>query len=141
MKEQLPKPVLITTDSYVREYSGYDCSIDDTINLHLPARRIYDEMGLSWSGIEGHFFNGEGQLVAFDPTVRERGPSALLINKGIFLSFLKEKGYEIFWTILGEKMFIEPWKGQSKGRLEISGAYRILNQKVVGKVRARYKSP
>ncbi|WP_157199914.1 hypothetical protein [Methanogenium cariaci] len=63
-------------------------------------------MGLSWNGEEGKWFNNKGELVAFDPSVNERGPQCLLINKKYFTSFLNENGYDIFWALLGEKNII-----------------------------------
>lgn len=44
---RLPCPVLIATDGYSQS-AGYDCSIDDTLNLSLPSNLLYDEMKLNW---------------------------------------------------------------------------------------------
>ena len=88
---------------------------------------IVDNMHLRWNGVEGHFYDEWGNLIAFDPSVRFPGPGALLINRDVFLKFLNDNDYDLLWTILGEKNIIggrlspEDWKG----RLELSGAYRI----------------
>ena len=60
----------------------------------------------------------------------------------LLLKFLDENGFDVLWTVLGEKNFIgggfstQEWKG----RLEISGAYRIRQNKLAGKVTTRFIS-
>jgi len=139
---KIPKKVLVTTDQYMQEYSGYDCSIDETIKIYLPAKWIVDNMCLCWNGVEGHFYDNQGNLIAFDPSVRTPGPGALLINRDVFLKFLNDNGYDILWTILGEKNIIgsrlspEDWKG----RLELTSTYRIHQHNLEGVVNARFIS-
>ena len=140
--KRLPKEVLVSTDQYMREHSGYDCSISETINIYLPAKWIADNMGLRWHGVEGHFFNNKGNLIAFDPSIETSGPGALLINRDVFLKFLNDNGYDVLWTLLGEKNLIggdmspESWKG----RLELSGAYRMREDKIEGTINTRFHS-
>ena len=119
----------------------YDCSIDDTIHIYLPSKSIVDGMGLSWHGVEGSYFDQNSKLIAFDPSVTSAGPGALLINKPAFLRFLRANGYEILWTVLGEKNIIggmgsSPWPG----RLEISGAYRLEGDKITGSYSTKFLS-
>jgi hypothetical protein len=138
----IPKPVLVTTDRYMQEGNVYDSSIDETIHIYLPAKWIVDRMGLSWNGVEGSFFDQESKLIAFDPSVRSSGPGALLIKKNAFLEFLNANGYEILWTVLGEKNIIGGVSPQEEwmGRLEISGAYRLDQVKVTGSFTAKFIS-
>ncbi|MFC2146103.1 AVAST type 2 anti-phage system protein Avs2 [Acidobacteriota bacterium] len=139
--KRIPREVLVSAVKYVQETPTYDCSIDDTISIYLPTKWLADNMKLQWNGIEGHFFNDKGNLIAFDPSVTSVGPGALLINRDAFMKFLDENGYDILWTILGEKEIIgggfsdEDWKG-----LEISGAYRILENKVDGEINKEFRS-
>ncbi len=136
----IPKEVLVTTDQYMQEYSGYDCSIDETIKIYLPAKWIVENMCLRWNGVEGHFYDKRGNLIAFDPSVRSPGPEALLINRDVFLKFLNDNGYDLLWTILGGKniiggrMFPEDWKG----RLELTGTYRIHHQNPEGVINSKF---
>jgi hypothetical protein len=136
---RIPKEVLVTAESYLWE-RGYDCSIDDTISIYMPCKWLADRMGLRWNGVEGCFFDTEGNLIAFDPSARASGPGALLINKDALLRFLNENGYDILWTILGEKRIIGGRMSQSewKGRLEINGVYRIHNEKFEGVINVEY---
>jgi hypothetical protein len=139
---RLPKKVLPTATRYIKESTSYDCSIDDTISIRLPTRWIAREMGMHWKGVEGHFYDRKGNLIAFDPSVRASGPSALLMNRDAFLQFLNENGYDLLWTVVGEKNIIggrmarEDWKG----RLEMSGAYRIIGKKIEGAFRTNFVS-
>jgi hypothetical protein len=141
-REKLPKKVLVSADQYTHESNSYDCSIDETINIDLPAKWLTDQMGLRWNGVEGHYFDHTGKLIAFDPSVRSVGPGALLINRDALLEFLNQNGYEILWTVLGEKNFIGGGLsvGNWKGRLEINGAYRIYKNRIKGKINTKYLS-
>jgi len=100
-------------------------------------------LDLRWNGVEGRLFDEEGNLIAFDPSVRTPGSSALLINRDAFLKFLNDNDYEILWTILSEKQIIggrisgDDWKG----RLEISGAFRIRAGQLEGKINPKFVSP
>ncbi|MHA1279852.1 MAG: AVAST type 2 anti-phage system protein Avs2 [Candidatus Helarchaeota archaeon] len=139
---RIPKEVLVTTDQYMQEGSGYDRSIDETIKIYLPAKWIVDNMCLRWKGVEGHFYDNQGNLIAFDPSVRFPGPGALLINRDVFLKFLNDNDYDLLWTILGEKNIIggrlshEDWKG----RLQLTGTYRIHQHNLDGVVNAKFIS-
>lgn len=131
-EQKLPAEILITDDEYLHE-SGYDCSINDTISIEMPAKEIVDKMGLSWNGSEGEWYDKNENLVVFDPSVRIAGPKALLMNKKAFMKNLNEQGYDILWTILGEKQLIggnmsgDKWKG----RLVINGVARLEKGEVV----------
>ena len=63
-------------------------------------------MNLHWRGIEGHFYDAAGNLVAFDPSVNATGPGALLVNRELFLKHLDEQGYTLLWVVTGEKVII-----------------------------------
>jgi hypothetical protein len=137
---RIPREVLVSADQYMQECTGHDCSINETIHLYLPAKWIADRMGLRWNGVEGYFFDDRDNVIAFDPSVRTPGPGALLINRDAFLKFLNENGYDILWTIIGEKNIIGVQRSLNdwKGRLEVSGAYRIHESKVDGAINTRF---
>ena len=91
-------------------------------------------------GVEGHFFNTHGELIAFDPSVKTSGPGALLVNSAEFLSFLHGNGYDIFWIVTGEKQFIGGGLRYGGGRLEMSGAFRIQNKEIIGELVPTFRS-
>jgi len=137
----IPKEVLVTTEQYVWEYGNYDCSIDENIHIYLPAKWLTEFLSLRWNGFEGQFFDNENNLIAFDPSVRMVGPGALLLHRDA-LRVLNENGYDIIWVITGEKSIIggrmtpDEWKG----RLEISGVYRMRGNKIEGSTNGRFLS-
>lgn len=140
---RIPQEVLVATDQYMWGRGGYDCSIEDTIRVHLPAMWLVDLMGLRWNGVEGHFFDDKGNLTAFDPSIGASGPGALLMNRDALLGLLNDNDYDVLWTILGEKTIIGggiPWPALI-GWLQISGAYRIDEKKVDGVRNTRFVSP
>lgn len=135
--DQVPKEVLVLAEGYKNEASGTDCSVDDGYVIKLPNKLIVDDMDLSWNGTEGHFFNKEGKLVAFDPSVRGAGPRALLIRRNEFLDYLNKHGYGVLWTVYGEKYDYSDHPGDKRwaGRLEITGAYRVRDGEIEGDTR------
>jgi hypothetical protein len=135
----IPKPVSVTSDHYRWGGGDYDCSIDDGLAVFLPAKWLVEQMNLSWNRVEGCYFSTAGQFVAVDPSVREPGPGAVLAHKGSLLSFLHQNDYDIIWTILGEKNILSI-VGDWKGRLELSGVYRLVNGKFDGVVTHRFRA-
>jgi hypothetical protein len=141
--EKVPKEILLTNEAYARESGGYDCSItsEEGISIQLPVKFIADEMKLSWNGVEGCFFDKNGTLIAFDPTVRQKGNSAVLVHKDSFLNFLKENELELFWIVRGEKMSYDENIYQGKGirPLEVSGVYYLENNSVKGQFSTHFE--
>lgn len=135
--------ILVTTERYVHESSGYDCSVDDTVSILLPTKFIVDEMGLTWKGAAGCLFDQNGSIVASDPSVNQRGPSVSLISRDAFEKFLEDHGLQVVWTLIGEKIIVGGPMGGSepRGRLEIRGVYQLHNSKVDGKLNTRFIGP
>jgi hypothetical protein len=137
--DAIPKPILLTSDQYVRDGGDFDCSIDESIKVHLPCKLIADEMALHWMGIEGHFYDAAANLLAFDPSVESTGPGALLIHREPFLKHLNEHGYTLVWFLTGSKMIItlslpgDDWPG----RLDIRGLYRLQHDRIHGELHTR----
>jgi Cdc6-like AAA superfamily ATPase len=142
-EHEIPVPVLVTTDGYLQESGCYDCSVRENVNLYLPTKTIVDEMSLCWNGREGEWYNPNNNLVTFDPSLRVKGPGCLLISKDTFREYLDKKGYDILWTILGEKNMIggsmrhEDWKG----RLYINGVARFENERLITNVHYNFEKP
>lgn len=143
LDSRIPKQILPLVATYIQGDRGFDCSIDNVIGITVPTQLLAERMGLSWNGHEGKYFDKAGKLAVFDPSVDENGPSTLLIQKEAFSSFLQESNYCVVWTLLAEKQLIgggyrhDEWKG----RLEISGVYRLVDGKVQGQLTPRFRSP
>lgn len=131
---RIPARVLVTTDGYMGETATHDCSLDEATIITLPCKFLADGMGMRWNGFEGHFFDQQGKLVALDPSVRSTGPGALLIRQEDLVGFLNTNDYQVIWTLLGEKSQVggPMTPGTYKGRLEISGAYRLARDGIEG---------
>ncbi|MFN2531116.1 MAG: hypothetical protein ABR555_07450 [Pyrinomonadaceae bacterium] len=96
-------------------------------------------MNLRWKGTEGHYFNSDNKLIAFDPSVLSVGPSALLVNRKLFSNYLREKSYDLLWVVSGEKQIITggvsgpDWPG----RLNFLGVFRMENEQLIGELATR----
>jgi len=97
-------------------------------------------MNLRWRGIEGHFYDAAGNLVAFDPSVSATGPGALLVNRELFLKHLDEQGCTLLWVVTGEKVIITgnvPGGDDWPGRLNILGVFRMQGGEIRGELSTR----
>ena len=139
----IPKPILPLTETYYVDGGSFDCSIDEGYSIKVPVKQLVDEMGLRWNGVEGCWFDKTGQLIAFDPSVQERGSGPLLIRRDTFLEFLEKHGYAVMWTLLGERRLIggnmgpDTWKGDTT----ISGTYRVVGGSVTGNPSLTFRTP
>ncbi len=137
--EEIPHSVLVPVEQYIWEGGGYDCSIDDTVQAGIyPHSGSPEHLKLDWRATEEAFFDSTGLAVAFDPSIQRSGTSALLVRRDTLLSYLEQAGYELVWTVLGEKSFIGDHliNGQSNGHVTISGAYHMEQHLVHGTLRA-----
>ena len=97
-------PRRTTVASYVCESGGYDCSIDGTIRVKMPALWLAEEMGLRLSsGRSLIFVNSDGRDTFYDPSVVESGPAAALVDRDAFLRMLDRQDLSAIWVIAGEK--------------------------------------
>lgn len=134
----IPREVLVTTDKYLKESNTLDCSVDEGISITLPCNWIVENMNLEWTGQEGCYCDKRGNVVVSDPSIYSKGPSVLLINRERFLKFLNSNGYEVIWTVLSEKNIIGGNRDKWSGRLEISGIYRVVDNKVIGQITSQF---
>lgn len=137
--ESLPKPVYVATEEYARDSSGFDCSIEEGCRIKLPCNLLVDGMRLNWRGIEGEFYC-DNDLIAFDPSVRAAGSGTLLMRKDRLIQFLDKQGYEMLWTLWGEKMSFHGGGSSSKqlGRLIINGVYKTKQGEVMGSYSTKF---
>jgi len=141
--ERIPCDVLVANDEYGRESGGYDCSVEHTILVNMPCRFLADGMNLQWRGVEGNWYDPNGQLAAFDPSVRCRGPQVLLFRRDLLLDFLRSRELTLFWTLLGERRTLggSISHDDHKGHLEINGAYVWKDGKLSGGMRSKFVEP
>jgi hypothetical protein len=143
-RKKIPGKVLVTDDEYLSSGSSIDCSTEEAIRVKLPAKWIIEKMGLSQKYTDGRFYNENGKLIVFDPTLFIKDfPSSVLIRKDELCKFLKKEKCSIFWTLLGEKQTIGGGAtGQPFGWQEISGVYTLDNKtRLVGTIKSDFKKP
>ncbi len=140
-RDDLPS-VVVTTTEYLREDATFDCSINDTISALMPSAWLIRNMGLRWSGGRFSFVDSTNEVVAFNPSAEDVGPSAFLISKEKLTHFLSENNFDLIWTVLGERQLIGGHHREWHGRLELSGAYQLRDGIVHGEpLNALHKTP
>ena len=98
----LPCEVLLTSTSYMNEASGYDNSVDNSINVKLPNKWIIENMNLKQSLNDGEWIDINDNIVFIDKGSNDED-GALLVNREKLLEFLNNNGYTICWIMWGEK--------------------------------------
>ena len=130
-------PVRVRTVAceYMRETSGFDCSIEESYTLRLPVIDLVNGLGIRWSGHGADFTDGAGRVAAQDPTVHSEGPSALLLRDDILGEFLAREKVTFCWAVRGEKRVISSAFGtgpRRHPRLRMIGAYVLSEGRAVG---------
>ncbi|RUA29123.1 hypothetical protein SAMN05661096_01287 [Marivirga sericea] len=105
----------------------YDCSKVSNISYFKPS--VFIALRLKQSDREGEYLNVKNELVCFDPSVYEEGPSCLLIRKDHLINFLKESELNLIWIVRGEKQILtNDFKNAPNFDNQIAGLY-YLDQK------------
>ncbi len=117
-----------TVATYTCERGGYDYSVDKTVSIKIPAPWLADAMGLRMaSGKIPAYVNSVGREIFYDPSLREAGPSAALVDRDGFLEMLDREKLSAIWVVAGEK---SAYGGQDAGlefggRLHHTAIYRL----------------
>lgn len=121
---------------YLKESSSYDCSVDDSYELRLPAEELITKLGLRWTGRGAEFMTSSGQIVAQDPTASAPGPSTLLLRADLLQGLQQREQLTLCWAILGEKRVLSSWgEGPHYPALHLSGAYVLEGKNLKGFVK------
>ncbi len=111
---------------YIAEDGGFDCSVEEHFSLRLPHHEFIRHLDLQPSSNRVDYADPNGNVAAFDPTVHEAGPTALLLNKEHLRKYLRERGLSLCWVMLGEKQVIGGYATHKfQGHLKMSGAYHL----------------
>ncbi|MBV1952340.1 MAG: hypothetical protein KUG64_09140 [Cycloclasticus sp.] len=129
--------VSITSVNYLWE-EEFDKSKVETLSFLKPSNLIFEKMGLTNGEIEGSFEDQNGTIVCFAVEAINASKAHLLVKKEPFLTMLKENGFEIVWTLLGEKGVIggSLTSNHHYGRQEFSGAFYFENNQLKGSNKA-----
>jgi len=117
-------PVRPTVTEYVCEQGNYDESIDQTVNVTLPAPWLINLMGLHLSdGRRATFDDAESVRRFFDPSIASAGPQAGLVDRDAFLATLEGEGLTPIWVIAGEKGVYGGAGASFGGRRDFTSVY------------------
>ncbi|MGE9715212.1 hypothetical protein ACQP3F_26725, partial [Escherichia coli] len=94
--------VSVTSINYLWE-EEFDKSKIETLNFLKPSNLIFEKMGLKSGEVEGSFNDENGTMVCFAAEAVYASKPHLLVKKEPFLTMLRDNGFEIVWTLLGEK--------------------------------------
>jgi len=117
-----------------------DCSRDEVLEFSLPSAELVQGLRLRHADSDGHFEDGDGRLVAWDPSITQPGPMALLLDRDALLSFAVEKGYHILLFVYGEQGAYSE-STEYLGRLLFSGAFVHDGSQWRGSIDARFAPP
>ncbi|WP_447642609.1 MULTISPECIES: AVAST type 2 anti-phage system protein Avs2 [Chitinophagaceae] len=118
--------IIVTTNEAVGEMSKDKSGAH--FSYKMPCKTLFDGMGLQYAKEDGSFRNNKGEIV-----VKHISPLGIMIRKRDFFSFLESKGYDIVWTLLGEKFVMNNKVNDGNDYFRvISGVYQLDNEKPVG---------
>ena len=127
---------------YIAEDGGFDCSVEEHFSLRLPHHEFIRHLDLQPSSNRVDYADPNGNVAAFDPTVHEAGPTALLLNKEHLRKYLRERGLSLCWVMLGEKQVIGGDATRNfQGHLKMSGAYHLTEDGPKGFVNCKLNLP
>lgn len=102
--DELPVAVQPLVSSYRAERGSYDFSIEESFEFDLPCPGLVKGLNLHLSnGRELSYADSSGTVRFFDPSIKEAGPSAALVDSDAFFNFLNREGLTAVWTIGGLK--------------------------------------
>lgn len=99
--------VVTVSQGYMRERGTLDCSLkSESIKLRTPSMDMLELLNATWSGISATYVDKStaSTVVAFDPSVNVRGPSAFLVRRERLLEVMSAHDLVVCWAIHGEKM-------------------------------------
>lgn len=149
-----PVPIQVAGFEYLKESSGFDCSINEGYTINLPSREIIRLLGLHWSGEAGDYVDADGRLCAFDPAAHDAGPNSFLVRHDILELTLQREGLCLCWTVIGQKWVVPGrYREHAFHSKRMSGAYVLkgnapfgflkcgLEEKLAGKDNASPSKP
>lgn len=100
----IPVAVRPTVAEYRCERGSYDCSIDETVEVQLPAPWLIRALDMHLS--DGHrvtYVDSDDVTRFFDPALDEEGAHAGIVDREVFLRLLDSMDLAAVWIIAGEK--------------------------------------
>ncbi|WP_395681815.1 hypothetical protein [Dokdonella sp.] len=133
-----------TVAAWHAQQSSHDYSLDDTLNLTIPAPALIN--GLQLRLADGHslaYATAAGNVLFKDPSVEEPGFGAAIVDRKALQAFLRTHDKEIVWIFSGNKSAHggrphgEGWGGE----LSYWGIYRFKGDVLEGKLSFERREP
>ncbi len=131
-RKQITVKHFIPFAEYGWENGGNDYSLDSSLYFHMPAKELIRDMGLTRHPGQWGRWEHEGNLLFFDPSLEEYGPSYALMRTDLLQKWLEDNDMEIVWLIGGEKKMFSSGANQFFSRLVYSGLYKYEDGKPAG---------
>ncbi|MCC6678151.1 MAG: hypothetical protein IT436_13500 [Phycisphaerales bacterium] len=137
-----PVACSLLVDGYFKD-GELDCGRDEVLNFYLPSSELVAGLGLRHAEQDGHFENHQGRLIAWDPSVTESGPPALLVDRDALYAHAQKHGYHVVHFTYGEQRAMSESHAHDEylGQLLFSGASRWDGERWVGRMDGRFDSP
>lgn len=137
-----PVKLSLVADGYFED-GERDASRDEVLQFALPSAELFRELGLQHADQDGHFVTPDGRLAAWDPSVTQKGPMALLIDSALITDFARRKGYRLVTFVYGEQLVMnEGYRSDDYlGRLLFSGVFTHEGTQWAGSADARFDPP
>ncbi len=126
----------------LREETGKDNSILESFSLDLPSAWLLAAMGLRLRDGHGPMYVDASDIVRFaDPSLKERGASAGVVDRELFLRTVEAAGLESVWLVAGEKNVYssDSMRHGFGGRVMHVVAYRFVNGALEASPRREFK--
>lgn len=133
-RTQIAVEHLIPFSKYEWESGGNDYSINSSLYFYMPSKELIQDMDLARPSGQWGRWENKGQLIFFDPSFEEYGPSYALMHAGKLQKWLDDNDMEIVWLIGGEKQMFSSGASQFFGRLVYSGLFKYEDGKPEGNI-------
>ncbi|MFO0836549.1 MAG: hypothetical protein U0638_16405 [Phycisphaerales bacterium] len=141
-REGPPVECSLVADGYFED-GERDGSRDEVLQFTLPSAELVREMGLRHAEQDGHFVGPDGRLAAWDPSITQEGPMALLLDAEMMAALAKRKRYRLVTLVHGEQRVMNEGIGSDEylGQLLFSGVFTYDGTKWFGGADARFDPP
>lgn len=104
--KQKPMKMLISSQTYATERQGDLVGDSNYTSWYKPCKEIFNGLNMQYGKEDAVLYDNEGRIICFDSKELIEEEIGFFIKKDIFMKYIKENDYEIFWTLLAEKRII-----------------------------------
>lgn len=119
--------VLNPSCKYLTERKGDDLEGNQLCSWYKPCNKLFRDLNIQYGKGNSILYNSNGKIVCFDSCELLGEDIGFCIDKNMFLKYLKDNNYSIFWTILSEKRVVHGinWNFKQYKQPHISGVYTL----------------